>query len=167
MTQGRWMGLDLGLRWWGVSLSDIDRKTARPLAVLPASDRPACVRRIQAWVRDYSVSRIIIGLPLYEGRWTRTTETVFVQAGYLRRRLRGLAIGFVDESETSQDARLYTAAGERDDAWAAALILQRALDDPAAVWSWDDVRSLRRRSSGGDPSSASGTRDPDTQLLDS
>lgn len=149
MTQGRWMGLDLGLRWWGVSLSDVARTTARPWAVLPASDRAACVRRIQAWVRDYGVTRLIIGLPLYEGRWTRTTEAVWAQAGYLRRRLQGVAIGFIDESETSQDACLYTAAGERDDAWAAAFILQRALETPQAVWSWDDVRALRRRSTTG------------------
>jgi hypothetical protein len=60
-----------------------------------------------------------------------------------------VAIGFIDESETSQDARLYTAAGERDDAWAAAFILQRALETPQAVWSWDDVRALRRRSTTG------------------
>ena len=143
VSPARWMGLDLGLRWWGVSLSDVYLQTARPLAVLDARDRDAAVRRIRTWIQAYTVRRVVVGIPLRTGQWTSGAERVFHLCGYLRRRLRGVEWFFVDESETSLDARLLTPPGRRDDAWAAAMILQRGLEDPESLLTWSDLLRLR------------------------
>ncbi len=142
-SPARWMGLDLGLRWWGISLSDVHLRTARPLAVLDARDRAAAVRRIRTWIQAYAVQRMIVGIPLRNGAWTTAAERVFHLCGYLRRRLRGVEWRFVDETETTWNARLLTPPGRRDDAWAAALILQRGLEHPDTLWTWKDLLRLR------------------------
>ncbi len=63
----RIMGLDLGAKTCGVSLSDELFITAQPLEII-RRERPGMLRRtlarIEALVREYGVVRIVLGLPL-------------------------------------------------------------------------------------------------------
>ena len=63
----RIMGLDLGAKTCGVSLSDELFITAQPLEII-RRERPGMLRRtlarIEALVREHGVVRIVLGLPL-------------------------------------------------------------------------------------------------------
>ncbi|MGI9608127.1 MAG: Holliday junction resolvase RuvX [Acidimicrobiales bacterium] len=62
---GRLLGLDLGSKRIGVSISDSDRTVATPLEVIEAHDRHAGRRAIAALVDEWEITTVVVGMPLH------------------------------------------------------------------------------------------------------
>lgn len=133
----RVLALDLGARRIGVAVSDEGRTIAQPLTVLPRSGRDRDVHAIAALCREHHVGLIVMGLP--EPLPGADLSPMAEQAQRLGARLgrvTGLPVEYVDEFETTVEARglLLQADSSRGrrkqvvDKLAAALILRRWLD---------------------------------------
>ncbi|MBI4180726.1 MAG: Holliday junction resolvase RuvX [Chloroflexi bacterium] len=137
MVITRRLGLDIGDKRIGVALSDTMGILASPLTIIDNDDEQQALEAIIAIINQNQVGQIVVGLPrLMSGSLGEQAEKVraFVQ------RLSSLTevpVEFRDERLTTVSAkRLMRAAGTkksrgktRDDAIAAALILQSYLDE--------------------------------------
>lgn len=139
---GRIVGLDIGERRIGVSISDPSGTLARPLTVVRTSglDRDALERATAELARlaaeEDGVIAIVVGVPRHlDGRPSDMTPRVEAFAGRLHTRT-GLAVFLQDERLTSREAESRLALREKNwrvrkqrlDAAAAAIILQDYLD---------------------------------------
>ncbi len=131
---GRLLALDVGDRRLGVAVCDPLRIVARPLCIIDRQ-REDAASRIAALVREYEVDAVLIGYPYHaDGRESAQAERVRAFAESLRARV-SVPLHFVDERYTSQEAQLILRERRRrrelehDDAIAAAVLLQRALDE--------------------------------------
>jgi putative Holliday junction resolvase len=130
----RTLALDIGDRRIGVAVSDLTKLIARPLCVIDRA-REDALARIVALVAEQGADEVVVGLPLHsDGRLSGQAQHVQSFADGLRARL-NIPLRFVDERYTTQDAQAIIAANQgrrraklRDDAIAAAVILQRYLD---------------------------------------
>jgi len=130
----RTLALDIGNRRIGVAVSDPTKLIARPLCVIDRA-RENALARVTAMVAEQDVDEIVIGLPLHsDGRLSGQAQQVQSFADGLRACL-DVPLRFVDERYTTQDAQAIISANHgrkgnkmRDDAVAAAVILQRYLD---------------------------------------
>jgi putative Holliday junction resolvase len=140
------MGLDVGDRRIGVAVSDASKMLARPLCIV---DRQAgdAIGRLRAIAADQCADELVVGLPYHaaggEGQ----------QAGRVRAfvddliRDLPLPVTFADERYTSAEAQAVMrtkrkgAQPKSDDALAASLILQRALDERRAktIDPWEEL----------------------------
>ena len=141
----RIMGLDFGAKTVGVAISDPLLHVARPIEVIrrPREDKQRrTLARIEELIREYDVSRIVLGMPYHmdekEGENPRTYGERGVRTLAFREKLArrsGLPIELVDERLTTFEAReTMDAAGLRRDEQephvdmlAAALILKEYL----------------------------------------
>ena len=128
------LGLDIGDRRIGVALSDTPGILATPLTIIDRKDEEQDIEAIVAIIDEHQVGQVIVGLPRsMNGSVGRQAEkvTAFVQS--LCRHTE-VPVEFRDERLTTVSAkRLMRAAKSkktRDDAVAAALILQGYLDEP-------------------------------------
>jgi putative Holliday junction resolvase len=135
----RMLGIDFGERRVGIALSDPTGTLASPLLTLKRrkGKRPP-IAAILDLVREHDVEAMVLGLPLTlageESEWTQAIRKV----GEALAKRSGLPVHFVDERFTSVMAeRAVRGIGlpkgkreekDRIDAGAAALILQRWLD---------------------------------------
>jgi len=135
----RVLGIDFGERRVGIALSDPTGTLASPLLTLKRrkGKRPP-IAAILDLVREHNVEAVVLGLPLTlageESEWTQAIRKV----GEALADRSGLPVHFVDERFTSVMAeRAVRGIGlpkgkreekDRIDAGAAALILQRWLD---------------------------------------
>jgi putative Holliday junction resolvase len=135
----RVIGLDVGDKWVGVALSDPMGVIARPLTILERCDEITDAEAVVRLVGEHDAARVVIGLPrLLNGVVGTQAERV----QYFARRLASLT----DVPVIFQDERFSTASAkdimksnrryrkgfysrERDDAVAAAVILQDWLDE--------------------------------------
>lgn len=133
----RIMGLDVGDKRIGVALSDPEEILATPLTIITRSEDIADIATITNMVNRNQVSRIIVGLPRnMDGRLGQQAEKVQAFATNLVRYTR-VPVEFRDERLTTVQAKKLkrTAATRktkektREDAAAAALILQGYLDE--------------------------------------
>lgn len=130
----RTLALDVGDRRIGVAVSDVTKLIARPLCVIDRKREDAIVR-VVALIAEHDADEVVVGLPLHAngsaGEQARQVQA-FVEA--LRAHLK-VPIRWVDERYTTQDAKQILAETRRrkqpdyDDAIAAAVILQRYLDE--------------------------------------
>jgi putative holliday junction resolvase len=130
----RSLGLDIGNRRIGVAISDTLKVIARPVEVVDRKQSDA-IKRIVTVVREQQVDEIVIGYP-----WN-TDGTVGAQARIvehfteLLRKQTGVRIVYCDERYSTGEAREIIDTKKRkdqtqhDDAIAAAIILQRYLDE--------------------------------------
>ncbi len=132
----RLLGLDVGRRRIGAALSDPSGLLASPLGVIELRGTKEGWEEVCAWVEEYGVVRIIVGLPLHlDGSEGEEAARVRGWVGGLQARL--------DVPVELWDERLSTVAAERNlresgmgrkrrrerrDAVAAALVLQSYLD---------------------------------------
>jgi putative Holliday junction resolvase len=130
------LGLDIGDRWIGVAVSDPGGILATPLVVI---DRKGEIRDIQAIdniIKQYDVKLVIAGLPKSMngsiGEQAKKVQTFIHDLNSQG----GIPIEFRDErlSTISAQRMMREAAGKsrknmRDDAAAAAIILQSYLDE--------------------------------------
>jgi putative Holliday junction resolvase len=136
MVEGRLLGLDVGNRWIGVSLSDPLGILASPLTRIERTDDQTAVKAIAELVDKHEAKAVVAGLP-YSMEGNVGQQAVRVQ-DFLRKLSESLLIPI-----QTWDERLSTVAVQREmiesgmrkgnrrekvDAAAAALILQGYLD---------------------------------------
>ena len=130
----RILGLDIGDRRIGVALSDPQGILASPLTIIERSDEQAGIKAIVDIVTQKEVGRIIVGLPL------SMNGSIGEQAKKVEVFIRELSdhtevpIEFRDERLTTLSAKrlmrdVRKSQKMKDDAVAAALILQSYLDE--------------------------------------
>ncbi|UCE97593.1 MAG: Holliday junction resolvase RuvX [Dehalococcoidia bacterium] len=132
----RYLGLDIGDRWIGIALSDPLAKLASPHTILKRSNDIADIETISHIIENYDVRLIVVGLPLMmDGNLGIQAHKVEDFTQQLRGKL-DIPVEFRDERLTTVSARrLMRASGNRksrksrDDAIAAAIMLQAFLDE--------------------------------------
>jgi len=132
----RYMGLDIGDRWIGVALSDPSAKLASPFTILKRSDDIADVEAIVSIIEEHDVGLVVVGLPrMLNGSLGIQAQKVEAFTRQLQDRI-DIPVEFRDERLTTVSARrLMRVSGtkksrrKRDDAIAAAVILQAFLDE--------------------------------------
>lgn len=120
------LGLDYGSVRIGCAVSDDDERIALPAGTIsiPTGD---VVSAIAAMVRDRSIARVVVGLPLgMDGK--QTAQTMLVQA-FIQRLKDALALPVetVDERLTSVQAARSKGVGSVDER-SAVILLQAHLD---------------------------------------
>lgn len=130
----RTLALDVGNRRIGVAVSDALKLIARPVCVIDRK-REDALARIAALAAEHQADELAIGLPVHaDGTLGDQAEQVQRFAEAVRARV-PVPVTFVDERYTTQDAKHIIAGTKRrkqpvhDDAIAAAVILQRHLDE--------------------------------------
>ena len=138
------IGLDVGEKWIGVALSDPMGIIARPLVILERRDEVSDAGTVLKLINEYRAGKVVVGLPrLLTGSIGSQAEYVQHFAGRLAS-MTDVPILFQDERFSTADAKEIMKANrkkkraffkERDDAVAAAVILQDFLDEnrPAAM----------------------------------
>jgi putative pre-16S rRNA nuclease len=122
----RLLGIDYGEKRMGLALSDAGGRMAFPKEIL--ENAPGALARIADIARREHAEEIVLGESLdASGRPNRINKEIEEFADKLRDGL-NLPVHFEKEFFTSVEARRYQESGERADARAAALILQRYLD---------------------------------------
>jgi putative Holliday junction resolvase len=139
--KGRVLALDYGQRRIGIAISDELGLTASPLSTMERTNRRDDVRRLREVVREHTVRKIVVGLPLHlDGRSSEMADEVKRFASRIEKQL-GLPVELVDERLTSWDAAQMEAAARRragspattrDDV-AAAIFLRDYLEQKAAA----------------------------------
>ena len=134
----RSLGLDIGDKRIGVALSDPDGILATPLTIIDRMDDKQDIETIINIISQYQVKQIIVGLPRsMDGSLGKQAEKVSTFAQKLCRYTK-VPVEFRDERLTTVSAkRLMQTVKKtrkrktkvRDDAIAAALILQGYLDE--------------------------------------
>lgn len=129
----RSLGLDIGERRIGVALGDPSGIMATPLTIIERDGDETAIASIREIMEKYRVGRVIIGLPLApDGGLGMQAQKVKCFAEKLR--TAGASIEYRDERLSTVTARnlMREAAKDRrsrDDAIAAAVILQSYLDE--------------------------------------
>jgi putative Holliday junction resolvase len=130
----RTLALDVGNRRIGVAVSDATKLIARPLDVIDRK-REDALARVVALIAEQGADEVVIGFPFHaDGNVSSQAESVKKFSAELRSRTPA-PIHFMDERFTTQDARAIIGEVKRrkqpqhDDAIAAAVILQRYLDE--------------------------------------
>jgi len=133
----RYLGLDIGDRWIGVAVSDPSGTLASPLTIIGRIEETADLEAIGDIIEQNDIGRVIVGLPRsMNGSLGRQAEKVQEFTSQLRQHT-DVPVEFRDERLTTVSAnRLIressakkSRAKIRDDAIAAALILQSFLDE--------------------------------------
>ncbi len=135
MEYKRIMALDLGSVRTGVAISDPLNIFANPWGFLECGDREKFLGRVSEIAREYSVSTIVVGLPI---RMDGTRGTQAIESEVIAQVLKemGFDVTLVDERLSSKEAEglLIMADVRRNkrkkvvDKVAAAVILQKYLD---------------------------------------
>ena len=137
MAETRSLGLDIGDRWIGVAMSDPQGILASPHTIIRRTDESSGINAILAIIDQNQVEAVVVGLPLsLKGSIGSQAEKVqsFVQELSAHTKV---PIEYRDERLTTVEAQRLmrmTKKGrkDRDDAVAAALILQEYLDERIA-----------------------------------
>ncbi len=137
MAKTRSLGLDIGDRWIGVAMSDPQGILASPLTIIDRTDEQPGIAAILAIIDQNQIGVIVVGLPIsMNGNIGPQAEKVQVFAQELSQHTK-LPVEFRDERLTTVSAqRLIRMTRKnrkvRDDAMAAALLLQAYLDEKIA-----------------------------------
>jgi putative Holliday junction resolvase len=133
----RYLGLDVGDRWIGVAVSDPSGKLASPLTIIKRKRDAADLEAIGDIIKKNDVGKIIVGLPVsLNGSLGRQAEKVQEFTRELCRHT-DVPVEFRDERLTTvsanrlmrQSSAKKSKVKARDDAVAAAFILQAFLDE--------------------------------------
>ncbi len=143
----RYLGLDVGDRWIGVALSDPSASIASPLTVIKRTEDETCIEDIARIISENEIGRVIIGLPrMLDGSIGIQAQKVQAFTWQLRKQTEA-EIEFRDEWLTTMAAKhimhingpigkkkrrkegVKKTDRQRDDAIAAAVLLQNYLDE--------------------------------------
>jgi len=136
MTEGRFLGLDIGTKRIGIAVSDPLFITAQPVSTIMRQPEQKSVEEIKQLCKQYNVSYIVAGLPVnMDGSSGIQVQDVQKYSALLEKELE-IQVIFEDERLTSQDAeRILIEQGKKPsrnkaliDMVAAAIILQQYLD---------------------------------------
>lgn len=126
------LGFDHGLKKIGVALGNTLMGHARPLCILRSSTRAGRFEQIAQLLQTWQPDRVVVGLPLtLDGGEQDASRQARRFARQLHGRF-GVAVELVDERGSSLEAQHILGTHEDDDAMAAAVILQRWLDQRTA-----------------------------------
>jgi putative Holliday junction resolvase len=132
----RILGLDYGTVRVGVALTDPLGFIAQPKGFIKADNRSACIAEIKKICLEFSVEKIVIGLPLHmngdEGESAKGARAL----GASIQEQFDISISFIDERLSTMSANKALTEGnvrgqkkkEKVDSVAAAIILQNYLD---------------------------------------
>ncbi|PPE03097.1 Holliday junction resolvase RuvX [Holospora curviuscula] len=120
------LGIDLGRKFTGISISNPENIIAVPLKVLPTSSYNRLAKNIISILNEYSASWIVLGLPLnLNGSWSKGCSLVVEFAQHLE----PYPVCLWDERlSTVSVQHLTLVKTKKIDAQAATVILQHALD---------------------------------------
>jgi putative Holliday junction resolvase len=132
----RGLGLDVGERRIGVSLSDPEGILAMPLTVVDVRTEEEALERNAALAREHEVDRVVVGLPLsMDGSMGLQAQRVTAFAETLAERMEIPVDTWDERLSTVAAGRALTEAGvkrgkkrKRLDSAAACIILQGYLD---------------------------------------
>jgi putative Holliday junction resolvase len=133
----RSLGLDIGDKRIGVALSDPTAVLASPLTIINRQEDLVAIEAITSIINQHNVEWVIVGLPRsMDGSIGKQAEKVIAFTWKLRQHTK-VPVEFRDERLTTVSARRLMRASytkrarkkRRDDAIAAALILQAYLDE--------------------------------------
>jgi putative holliday junction resolvase len=126
--------LDIGLRRIGVAVSDTSKLIARPLLVIDRKVEDA-LKRTLALLAEQQVDEIVVGYPYHiDGKVSEQAVSVDAFVAQLRQHT-PVPVLLQDERWSTTEAREIISAQKRkkqpvhDDALAAAVILQRYLEE--------------------------------------
>lgn len=126
------LGFDYGTRYIGVAIGNTLTKQAHALANLSSRTRSHRFAQITALIEQWQPDRVIVGLPLAsDGSEQLSTIQARRFANQLRGRY-GVEVDMVDERGSSMEAQERLGRHGPDHAEAAAIILQRYLDQIAS-----------------------------------
>ena len=132
----RVMGLDIGKKRIGISMSDPLLITAQPFDTIQRTPESEALNKIAELVKTYSVNKIVAGLPLMmNGDFGEQAQDCDSFGKKLEQKI-GIDVIFIDERLTSYQAEeilkaqgvKYTKDKGKVDKIAAAIILQEYLD---------------------------------------
>src|SRR5580692_5896290 len=99
------LAVDYGRRKIGLALSDALALTARPLAIVPRTNRAAAFRTLRELSRQHNVGLIIVGCPLHlSGKASDLSNEATRFASRLQKEL-GLPVEMFDERLTTWQAK--------------------------------------------------------------
>jgi putative Holliday junction resolvase len=133
----RTLGLDIGDRWIGIALSDPGNILASPLSIIERTTEERDVAAITDIIRQHQVAKVIVGLPVsMDGKIREQAEKVKTLVRSISTAI-NLPVEFRDERLSTKTARRLmqesghkkSSRNKRDDANAAAVILQGYLDE--------------------------------------
>jgi|SRR5699024_4290854 len=128
MPEQTLLGFDFGVKRLGVALGNTLTGQARPLTIIEARTRQQRFAEIAKLIATWQPDCAIVGLPL---TLSGEDQLATVQARRFANQLRGrfmLSVELVDERGSSLEAQHHLGSHAADDAMAAAVILQRYLD---------------------------------------
>ncbi|HLS16960.1 MAG TPA: Holliday junction resolvase RuvX [Paenalcaligenes sp.] len=124
------LGFDFGEQRIGVAIANTISRSARPLSVIRGKSRAQHLAQIAPLIDTWQPQRLVVGLPLLtDGGEQLQTQQARRFARQLHGRF-GLPVDMVNEWGSTREAKLHVGAFEDDDDVAAAIILQRWLDEP-------------------------------------
>jgi len=122
----RFLGIDYGTKRIGIALSDEEGVLAFPKEILPNDAR--CLEKIGKIIREENINQAVIGESLdFEGEKNKISDAIEMFTEALKENFH-IKVHTQKEFLTSVEARRYSQEGQKVDASAAALILQRYLD---------------------------------------
>lgn len=122
------LGFDFGTRFIGVAIGNTLTRQARALDIVSSTTRQHRFSQIAALLKKWEPDEIIVGLPLAsDGSEQLSTTQARRFANQLHGRY-GVTVVLVDERGSSLEAQERLGTHEPDHAEAAAVILQRHLD---------------------------------------
>ncbi len=136
MNGNRYLGLDIGTKRIGISVSDILFIIARPLETILRKPESTSVDKILALCAQYNITKIIAGLPInMNGTMGPQVDDVKQFINLLKEKTE-IEIVFEDERLTSKQAEMHLTAQKKKpsknkgliDMASAAIILQQHLD---------------------------------------
>lgn len=126
-----WLAFDYGMHRIGVAIANSITDDARPLTIIHGKSRAQHLEQVQQLITTWQPKELIVGLPLLtDGQ----EQPLTAQARRFARQLEGrfgLPVHLVNEWGTTRAAKKLVDAKDDDDHVAAAIILQRWLDEPA------------------------------------
>lgn len=138
------LAIDYGRKRIGLAVSAAPEGGARPLGILPHTNRRDDIRRLRELCREHSVGRIVVGWPI---RLDGTPGPMAAETSQFAERLRkqlGLPVELSDERLSSWEAEQL--AGETETRRKASPAKRKALDDVAAAVILRDYLSRAARS---------------------
>jgi len=127
MREQTLLGFDFGTKRIGVALGNTILLQARALEIIQSEVSKVRFARIEALIKIWQPNELVVGLPL---TLDDQEQLASVQSRRFAQRLQGrfdLPVHLVDERDSSLQAQS-TVGNRPDDAFAAAIILQRYLD---------------------------------------
>lgn len=135
---GRILSIDYGLKIIGIAVSDALGMTAQPLASYRRLSVESDIKHIRRLAEEYSVDKIVVGLPVHlDGRESTLSSSVREFGRLLSEGSASFAVEYFDERMTTsliermliEEADVSRAKRKKvKDKLAAALILQNYLD---------------------------------------